>query len=612
MHRNHPLSISIRQQGTTLIVVLILILLATIMGLFAVNVNLSEQRASGNDVRARLMRESAEAALSQGMAYFQSLKTSQKDPFATAANWTQCTATDTSFPCGSVPQCAPLGPGATTPVGDQCAAGSITRRANMFYYTGSTVDIDGNGSVDAMEARMMPMTANGRMTELTTTGNGFSVQYGVGAMLCVLKRPDPAIAYPPGPPVECATVATDASGTSAFTLVAVGSMPGESAHTTLTQSVGAYLRVSNPPGAPPIVASGSADLTGTFQVVTNPNSAGTGVPISVWTRGAVNKTGTSNTCYYDEFIRDGQKNNAEAVLEPPVGTGVTPADQIMRCDACSCNGLDSLSFSKSGNQGQMGIDILQCGTGPGTCDGTKLNDPANPATSNYEIKKEEFPCDLFQYVFGTAGHRDATGNDNFCEKQITVQATVADGTFTLPADEAYLYGAADKVIPKNAANLAHLQPTQVGTCAQLNSASASGFWWDQTGNCTLTGSSCLNNAGGQGNLDSACVGSVTFPVLLVGDDNITIRNAAVFGFMFVRATGSADLNPATGGNGTSGYSMQSKAALYGAVVVQGNVTKANGNAAIIYNGKVLKNLVNNSLPPAWATVPGGWSDRFSY
>jgi hypothetical protein len=150
----------------------------------------------------------------------------------------------------------------------------------------------------------------------------------------------------------------------------------------------------------------------------------------------------------------------------------------------------------------------------------------------------------------------------------------------------------------------------LGTCAGLNSSSASGLWWDQTGSCTLTGSNCIGAAGGNSNLDSACVGSITFPVLVVGDGNVTIKNSAVFGFVFVRATGSADLDPTTGGNAS--YSMQGKGALYGAVVVQGSVTKANGNAAVIYNDKVLKNLVNNSLPPSWASVPGGWSDRFSY
>jgi len=613
--KNYRLAQVAAQRGTTLIVVLVLILLATVMALFAVNVNMSEQRTSGNDVRARLMRESAEAALTQGMAYMQSLKTTEKNPWATNSKWVQCNGSDTTFPCGTVPQ----NDGST-----DCAGGTAAcpRRANMFYYKDTAGDdINGDGSVDAIEARMLPM--KGRLTELTTVGNGFDVQYGAAALLCVLKVPATGVA---NPPVECATNAAEASGTIAMTLVAVGSIPKESGHITLTQSEGAYLRINNPLGAPPIVASGSADLTGSFQVVTNPNSAGTGVPISIWSRGPVDKTGTSNTCYYNEFINSGEGNGqATADLEPPVNYSgappVGPADQIMRCDQCQCAGTDSLSFSKSGNAGQLGIDILQCSTGPGTCDGTKLNDPTNPS-SNYELKPNEFPCDLFQYVFGAKSHKD-TNSDYFCETQITTSAKLADGAnHTIGVDEAYLYDAADKIIPKDNAHKAFIKGTKLATCSDLNSASASGFWWDQTGTCTLTGTSCLQvGTGGKGN-NTSCVGSILFPVLLVGDEHIAIQNATVFGFMFVRAKGTgAAADPAglgngalvlAGGDGNSDYSMNAKSTLYGALVVQGTVTKANGSAAIIYNDKVLKNLLNNSLPPAYGSIPGGWSDRFSY
>ena len=624
--KNNRLAQVTAQRGTTLIVVLVLILLATVMALFAVNVNKSEQRASGNDVRARLMRESAEAALTQGMAYMQSLKTTEKNPFDPNSypkngTWVQCNGGDTTFPCGTVPQ----NDGST-----DCAAGTLPclRRANMFYFQGAsndmTLDLNGDGQVDAIEQRMLPM--KGRMTELTTVGNGFGVQYGAAALLCVLKIPAVGAA---NPPVECATNAAEASGTIAMTVVAVGSIPTEAGHITLTQSEGAYLRINNPIGAPPIVASGSADLTGGFQVVTNPNSAGTGVPISIWSRGPVSKTGTSNTCYYNEFINSGEGNGqATADLEPPVNYSgappVTPADQIMRCDQCQCPGTGSLSFSKSGNQGQLGIDILQCNSVPYNCTGTQLNDPTNP-NSNYELKPSEFPCDLFQYVFGAKAHKD-TDNDYFCETQITTTAKLADGAnHTIGVDEAYLYDAADKIIPKDAAHAAFIKGTKLATCTDLNKASASGFWWDQTGQCTLTGTACLQvGTGGKGN-NTSCVGSILFPLLLVGDEHISIQNATVFGFMFVRATGTGPsttdpiaglgngtLVPASGGDGNSNYSMNAKSTLYGALVVQGTVTKVNGSAAVIYNDKVLKNLLNNALPPAYGSIPGGWSDRFSY
>src|SRR5947208_1629266 len=150
-----------------------------------------------------------------------SLKNTQLDPFVNTAEWTQCTnSTDKSFPCGAVPATGVNGK---------------ARRANMYYYTGSTsditnFDIDGSGIVDAMEARMLPLKK--RLTKATTTGNGFGVQYGVGVVLCALKMPTSAAQTD----IDCATNAADESGTFAYTLVAVGSIPGEAAHVTLSQT----------------------------------------------------------------------------------------------------------------------------------------------------------------------------------------------------------------------------------------------------------------------------------------------------------------------------------------------------------------------------------------
>src|SRR5437868_14403858 len=127
-------TLACRQQGTTLVVVLVLVLLATIMALFAVKVNLSEQRSSGNDVKTRLMREVAEAAMAQGMEYMQSLRTAERDPFI-ASTWFRCTAADTTFPCGAVP------------VDD---GNGHVRRANMYYYKGG-YDVNGDGTTDVME-----------------------------------------------------------------------------------------------------------------------------------------------------------------------------------------------------------------------------------------------------------------------------------------------------------------------------------------------------------------------------------------------------------------------------------------------------------------------------
>jgi hypothetical protein len=58
--------------------------------------------------------------------------------------------------------------------------------------------------------------------------------------------------------------------------------------------------------------------------------------------------------------------------------------------------------------------------------------------------------------------------------------------------------------------------------------------------------------------------------------------------------------------------MNSGAAVYGGVVVQGAVEKANGNAAVIYNGDVLNALANDPNNTRYATLPGAWSDLHSY
>jgi hypothetical protein len=57
--------------------------------------------------------------------------------------------------------------------------------------------------------------------------------------------------------------------------------------------------------------------------------------------------------------------------------------------------------------------------------------------------------------------------------------------------------------------------------------------------------------------------------------------------------------------------MNAGATVYGAVVVQGQINKANGTAAIIFNGDVFKNF-SNSIPASNSNLPGAWTDRLSY
>jgi hypothetical protein len=549
-----------RQKGTTLIVVIVLLLLVAVASLFALNVGVFEQRSSGNDLRSKMTLQVAEGALSQGMEYFNL----NRNVIATVGNtadpnfWQLCTAGDTSFPCGAAP---------------------AARRATMYRFIGGTIDINGAGGVDAMEGRMLPIPTSEKMS---VVNGGFAVQYGTGALLCMVKQPLPGA---PVAATECTTTLDPNLATTPklLTLVAVGSVPGESGGATVTQTIGLLNLLNNPPGKPPVVAAGSVDVTGGIQVVTNPNGAGPGVPVSVWTRKNMDKTGTPNTCYLDEFIRYGAQNNSPPIFEGGQVPADNPPPAIITCDTCQCEGDQSLSYQSSGNaSGEEGIDILDCET---------CQNAAHEGV-NFDVLPEEFPCDLFALIFSVGAWSDGNA-DNFCETRRMVDWDgAADGqTYNIGEDEKYLYERAKWIIP-TAGNLAKVAPSKVKTCAALTDTNTpiSGLVWDQTG--------CGIGSNQQ-------VATPDEPVLLVSDGAMVIQGR-MFGLLFLRST-TTPLDPAVGGNAT--LRMNAGAIVYGSVVIQGQFIRGNGTSAIVYNAQVLTNLGNEPEFNPLASVPGSWSDR---
>lgn len=568
------------QPGTALIITLVLVLLATLLALFAMNVGISEQRASGNDVRSRLVQQATEAALAQGMEYFK-VNTTQVDKTATDAGgnalWAKCAFDDTSFPCGTVEQTFTFKDAAgTSPACPDGSAQPCARRATMYYFIGGSQDVNGNGSTtDTLDKRSVPLdrritTAAG---STTAVGNNFAVNYGVGALLCMVKNPTAAT-----DPTTCTTDMSKRSSVSILTLTAVGSINGESARTTLTQSVAQHSVIANPVGKPPVVASGNVTAKGTLQIVTNPNAGGSGVPISIWSRlqATYNNTGTPNTCYMDEFIRN-QSGNATPIYE-----GTKP--QVITCDTCACSA--SLSGTQ-GNTSTVGIDILD-------------SVDHHAGGGNYAIKPGEFPCDMFQYIFGTQAWKD-TDADGLCETALTTNYTsngvsVSGGR----VDEAYLYANATFIIPTSG-NAAKVPASKLATCSMLQDSapisatkgSAYGLVWDQ-------------QACGVGSNQQA--GTPDWPVLLVEDGSTTVQGR-IFGLVFVRST-VTPLVASTGGSGS--LDIHGGAAIYGSVVLQGSTPVLNGTGAVIYNGDVLSNLGKQAPLNPFSPVPASWTDRFSY
>jgi len=576
-----------------LVVAIVLLLLAGLLTLFAVRVAVFEQQGTGNDLRAKMMADVAEAGLAQGFEYlYRQHKAMLKDP----ALWERCAADDDTFPCGAI--------SATTFDDDgDPATPAVSRRAQMFRLKAPAAPNVIPG-IDAELARHMPPIP--AASRIASVGNGFGVAYGVAPVTCFAARP--ANSNPGGIPCN-GGVGPGATSVAITTFVSVARMPGEHASSTLVQTVGQYPKFGDDlMNRPPITTSGTSNVNGTLQVVTNPNAGGTGVPVSVWSRLDVDKTGTTNTCYADEFFRYTQGAHTPSLYQ---GT--------IRCDDCRCDSNDApktLSYDASGRNRCVlptddceGIDVLDVDTGTDSSTGYNT---AGHEGANYNVRSDarsyptcEFPPDLFDFVFHTPAWDD-TDADCFAEaKRGTVLYANPENpsaTAMVGPDEAYLYRIADRIIARPA-NAALLRPAQVGTTALLTSSSSSGVIWcqqTQLGDCDIP-------AGVQ-------VGTPNAPVVLILDGPVRIQGV-IFGFVFIRDTGTA-LDPATGSSlaGTCpdacALQMNAGAAVYGALVLQGQM-KSNGTSAVIYDGNVLRGIVEQ-VEPVYATLPGAWTDQRSY
>ena len=589
MNRDRYATAPSRQRGAALFVAVVLLLLASVMTLLALKVGVFEQRSTGNDMRAKLVNEAAEAGLAQGFEY---LLRQNGDMLTTDALWDPCGDSETTFPCGAVSEFEVDKLGAPT---------TVRRRGTMYRLdrTGHTIA----GLDDALSNYMLPIPA---ASKVASVGNGEVVAYGVAPLLCRVERPVAVagVAPPVDAPIRCGTGGgTNATELRVVTFVSVARIPGESARATLVQAGGRYPLLPDILGKPPIVASGSADVTGGLQIVVNANAGGPGVPISVWTRRDIIKTGTTNTCYADEFFRYTANNVTPAMFPAGACPSSNPTCQTIRCDQCKCDADNtapaSLSYDSSGNLQLEGIDILDV-EGDSSTNGTGTNFNVRSDALSYPLC--EFPPDMFKFVFGIDAWVDnSTPKDCFNETKLMTQYQNPNSgaLVSMGKDEAYLYANATKIIPTAATTAALLLKPGQSMLRSALDASSSGIIWCQTG-CDI----------GAGDV----IGSPAAPVILVLDGPVSIQGT-VFGFVFIRDTGNS-LNAASGSSSAAAcqpncmLQMTSGAAVYGALVVQGQM-KANAGGAVIFDATVLGN-ISKTLTPKFATLPGAWNDQASY
>ena len=252
---------------------------------------------------------------------------------------------------------------------------------------------------------------------------------------------------------------------------------------------------------------------------------------------------------------------------------------------------------------QEGIDILDV-EGNSTVQGDGVNYNVRSDALSYPTC--EFPPDLFANVFGITAWEDMDA-DCFAETKVLEKYTNPNTGIevTIGADEAFLYANAVSIINATAAGAGLVSATQVYAGA-YPASTLSGLIWCQ--------SSC--NIGSNTQL-----GTPQNPVVLVIDGSATIQGR-VFGMVYLRTTaGGATLTPIAGYTmtadelavgGGANLRMNAGAVIYGSLVVQGEVEKANGTAAVVFDATVLGAIGNNPNNNRYATLPGAWNDNSSY
>ena len=334
-----------RQQGVlTVFTGVMVLLMLTLMMIFAVRVGIGEQSVSANDVRQKLALHVAETGIQHAKEFFianSALVASDlidKLPDGTdgwlapgAERWLPCSGVDLSAGHGSHP----------------CYGESnLDRRANSYFYSF-------NGSTE------IGLNTNDILA-------GTSEEVTVQALLCKLVV-SPSLT----PPVQgCSTDPVLADEYHFMVTILSRGRADCSGGTCLAEAMVAepmanYGALSDGIGAGvPLTTRGTWPPSGNAEIVPNPNGGGIGVPVSVWLNANADCDGA-------------------AVVDPSSGAWATcemhewyETDKLpenLECPgSCGCTESESISYTH-GNSDTIGIDMHF--------------DP-------------EFPCDLFTFYFG--------------------------------------------------------------------------------------------------------------------------------------------------------------------------------------------------------------------
>lgn len=302
-----------RQGGiSTLVVAVVLLIAATLITFFAAKVGVQETRMSANDYRHRQAFSNAETAADKARVAL----AAHAPNFATWA-WTACAGT--SFPCGD----------------------GTTARYDATWSFLDVTDIDPDALISATDA-------DGDGTPDPLPGNPRAF---------LLTQPDTVtgVASRDAPLVMVGTASSDDGTALAFT------------QQGLVRSTFIKSEARIAPVIAPVVNTG-----GNLSVVTNPNAAGDGVPVSVWADGAEGPidfhSTSTRSCQADQFI-DNSGNRCIGLTIPDPVTGSLPSWGSCHCERTISGGPAGALWDESWEDKDL-VDY-----GP-------------------------FPDDLFEFLFG--------------------------------------------------------------------------------------------------------------------------------------------------------------------------------------------------------------------
>ncbi len=334
-----------RQRGMlTIFTGIIVLVMLTLMMIYAVRLGVAEQRTSANEVRQKLALHAAETGIQHAKEFFianSALVASNrinKLPDGTdgwlsagAERWLPCSAVDLSAGQGTHP----------------CYAESnLARRAESYFYS-----FGGTNEVGLNTNAILP----GSTEEVT-----------VHALLCKLM-----ISEFTSPPVQgCSKDPTLADEYHyMITILARGRADCNngscSAESLVAEPLANYGVLSGGNGAGvPLTTRSSFPPSGNAEIIPNPNGGGIGVPVSVWMN-------ANQSCGGNAVVNPSSGAWATCELHEWYGTDQVPENLVCPGN-CSCSKDESISYT-AGNDDIIGIDMDR--------------DP-------------EFPCDLFTFYFG--------------------------------------------------------------------------------------------------------------------------------------------------------------------------------------------------------------------